>query len=224
MQLVGSRGQQQRDHYICADGTITLGGTSQLLLPERKSTSFLFIQNNSTGALWLEFGGARSTVSIAGAGPTGTLNAFTVTNGGFGYTLPPKVLLFGGGSGGNNLSPGATLPGWPSPGDPGFAAPRMGSTTAYPGKAHAVLGAGVVTSIIVDDPGSGYVTPPYVLLENDLLDPNGVANPFFGSVTSGFQLGPSGANYYVNGTHCPTDAIAIYGATTTQAFTCRWAP
>ena len=55
-------------------------------------------------------------------------------------------------------------------------------------------------------------------------NPTSANNPFFGSVTSGFQLGPSGANYYVNGTHCPTDAIAIYGATTTQAFTCRWAP
>jgi hypothetical protein len=223
MQLAGSRGQEQRDHYYFADSTITVGGTSQLLLPERKSTSFLMIQNNSTGAIWIEFGGARATVSISGAGPTGTLNAFTVTNGGFNYSLPPKVVLLGGGSGGNNLSPGATLPTWPSPGDPGFAAPRQGSNTAYPGKAHAVLSAGVVTSIVVDDPGSGYVVPPYVLLENNILDPNGVADPHFAAVNSGLQLGPSGGNYYVNGTHCPTDAIAIWGATGGQAFSCRWA-
>jgi hypothetical protein len=163
-------------------------------------------------------------VSISNAGVTGTLNSFTVTNGGFGYALPPNVILLGGGNGGHNQCPGATLPTWPSPGDPAFSGARLGSTTAYVGKAHAVLGSGIVTSIVVDDPGSGYVTAPYVLLENNILDPNGAANPYFGSVNSGFQLLSSGANYYVNGTHCPTDAISIWGATTGQAFTCRWAP
>lgn len=220
MQLVGSRDQQQRDHIYSADGTIAAGNTSQLLLPERKGCSFLVIQNNSSGALFIEIGGARATVTVSGGG----LGAFTVTNGGFGYTLPPKVLLFGGGSGGNSISPGATLPNWPAPGDPGFAGPRLGSTSARPGTAHAVLTLGVVTSIVVDDPGSGYVTPPYVFLENNIVDPKGVADPYFGSVNSGIQLPSSGGSYYVNGTHCTTDAIAIWGATTGQAFTCRWAP
>jgi len=217
--LVGTRDQQQRDHLFVADSSIVAGNTSQLLLPERKSCSFLVVQNNSSAVLYIEIGGARATVSLT----SGALNAFTVTNGGFGYTLPPKVHLLGGGNGGNNLSPGATLPTWPAPGDPGFAAPRFGSTTARPGKAHAILTTGVVTSIVVEDPGSGYVTPPYVFLENDILDPNGVADPYFGSVNSGISIPVSGGNYWSNGTHCTTDAIAIWGGTTGQAFSCRWA-
>lgn len=219
MNLVGSRDQQVRDHLYAADGTITTGNTSQLLLPERKSTSFLFIQNNSSGALWLEFGGARATVSIA----SNALNAFTVRNGGFGYNVPPKVLLFGGGNGGNSLSPGATLPNWPTPPDMAFAPPRFPSPGRV-GKAHATLSGGVVNAIVVEDPGAGYVIAPYVFLENEIFDPTGVADPFFGSVNSGLQLPTTGSNYYVNGTHCTTDAIAIWGATTGQAFTCRWAP
>jgi hypothetical protein len=219
MQLAGSRGQQQRDHYYRADGTIASGNTSQLLLPERKSTSFLLISNNSNGVLWAEIGGARATVSISGGG----LNVFTVTNGGFGYKVAPKVYLFGGGSGGNTLAPGVGLATWPAPGDAGFTAPRQGSTTDRIGRANALLTGGVVSSILVDDPGSGYLAAPYVFLENSPLDPFGCADPYFGSANTGFQIGVGGS-YYVNGTHCPTDAISIWGATTGQAYFCAWAP
>lgn len=218
-QLLGARDQQLRDHYFTADGTIASGNTAQLLLPERKSTSFLVVQNNSSAALWIEIGGARATATLT----NDTVTSCTVTNGGFGYKLPPKVIFFGGGNGGNSLCSGVGLPTWPAPGDPGFAAPRGGSVTARPAKGHAVLTSGVVTSIVIDDPGSGYLAAPYVFLENDILDPFGVADPFFGSANSGIQLGSSGGSYYVNGTHCPTDAIAIWGATTGQAFSCRWA-
>ncbi len=65
MQLIGSRGQQTRDHYFSADGSIVAGNTSQLLLPERKSTSFLFIENLSNEALYLEFAGPEWHPSIA---------------------------------------------------------------------------------------------------------------------------------------------------------------
>lgn len=220
MQLIGARDQQVRDHIYTADGTIASGNGAQLLLPERKSCSFLLIVNNSSGSLWLEFGGARATVTIS----NGALNVFTVTNSGFNYSLPPTVLLLGGGSGGNNLCPGATLPTWPAPGDPGFAAPRQGSTTARAGSATATLSGGSVSAINVNDPGAGYVTPPYVFLENNILDPNGVATPS-ASGSVGVELaaaGTAGNSIMFNGTACPTDAIAIIGASMGQQFACRW--
>ena len=222
MQLVGSRDQQLRDHQFVGDGAIAAGNASQLLLPERKACSFLMIQNNSAGLLWVEIGGARATATLTGGG----VSSCSITNGGFGYTLPPKVYFYGGGNGGNNLCPGVALPGWPAPGDPGFAAPRMGSTTARPAKAHATLSSGVVNAIVIDDPGAGYVAAPYVFLENDILDPFGVADPFFGSANSGFELsvvGTLNSILLLNGTHCTTDAIAIWGGSTSQKFACRWA-
>jgi hypothetical protein len=222
MNLLNSRDQQLRDHYYRADGAIASGGTPQLLLPERKSTSFLLIQNNSTSDdLWLEFGSARATATLTG----GQVTSFTVTNGGFGFIVPPKVHLWGGGTGGNPLFPGVGMPNWPAPGDAGFTAPRQGSTTDRIAKAHAVLTTGVVTSIVVDDPGSGYVAAPFVFMENSLSppDPFGVANPFFGSALSGIPV-VAGGSYYVNGTHCTTDAIGVYGATTGDSWAAIWAP
>jgi hypothetical protein len=222
MQLIGSRGQQTRDHYFSADGSIVAGNTSQLLLPERKSTSFLFIENLSNEALYLEFGGARATASISGGG----VASCAIGNGGFGYVQPPKVFFYGGGNGGNSLFNGVGLPNWPAPGDAAFARPREGTPANRPAVAYAVLTTGVVSSIVIEDPGVGYVAAPYVFLENSLEppDPFGVADPYFGSVNSGFLLPAPGASYYVNGTHCTTDAISIWGGTTGQAFTCRWSP
>jgi hypothetical protein len=219
MNLHGSREQTIRDHYYRADGTIAASNTSQLLLPERKSTSFLILANNSNATLWFEIGGARATATISGGG----LASFAITNGGFGYQVPPIVRLYGGGNGGNPVCPGVGLYGWPAPGDAGFTQPRMGSPTARQGIAHAVLTLGVLTSIEIEDPGSGYVVAPQVFLENAILDPFGCADPYFGSANSGFQL-VAGGSYYVNGTHCPTDAIAIWGATMGQSYACAWAP
>lgn len=220
MILPGARGQMQRDHLYRADGTIATANVSQLLLPERKSCTFLLIANNSAETLWVEFGGARATCTISG----GALSTFSITNGGFGYQIAPTVRLFGGGNGGNPTAPGVGLEGWPAPGDAGFTAPRQGSTTARQGKATAVINAsGVVTSIAVEDPGAGYVTAPFVFLENSVLDPFGVADCYYSSVNSGIQIF-AGGNYYVNGTHCPTDALAIWGGTLSQAYFCAWSP
>ena len=221
MQLLNSRDQQLRDHQFVADG-VTSAGTSTLLLPERKSTSFLLISNNSSGnVLWIEFGSARATATIA----AGLVTGFTVTNGGFGFLQPPKVLLFGGGTGGNPLFTGATMPNWPAPGDAGFTQPRQGSPTDRIAKAHAVLTAGIVTSLVVDDPGSGYVAAPFVFMENSLSPPDhqGVADPNFGGNKTGIQLNPGGGTYYVNGTHCTTDAISVWSVGTDR-YTCRYAP
>lgn len=219
MQLPGSRQQNVRDHQYRADGTITTGGTSQLLLPERKSCSYLYFQNNSNDIMWLEIGGAYATAAIANAG----VSAVTVVNGGFGYVAIPKVFAYGGGNGGNGSFNGVGLLGYPAPGDIGFAAPRT-ADLFRPAKLRAVLTGGIVTSIVVDDPGSGYVAAPQIFIENELpLDPFGVADPDFGGTKSGMQFG-AGGSFAWNNTHCPTGALAVWGPNTGDAFTCRWAP
>jgi hypothetical protein len=231
MYLTGAAGQQTRHPKFDASGTITTGGTPQLLLPEAKSRAFLLIINQSSASLYLDFGSARATASLAGGAVTGT----TITNGGFGFTYPPDVFFYGGGNSGVGGVLGVGQWGYPAPGDPAWSAPpgdygRGGGRVDLSGqrqaKGHAVLTANAVSSIVIDDPGAGYQVAPMVFMANSLRDPFGCANPGQNSATSFFgaiTIVASG-NYYVNGTTCPTDAIAIYGATTGQAFTCKWMP
>ncbi len=205
--LVGAYMQQKRFPLYCADGTVATGGTPQLVLPQVPSRSFLKIQNLSAGPLWFEFGSARATCALT----SGAVSGFTVTNAGFGFTRPPVVYLFGGGAAGNGSYLGL--------GQPGGAAPDSSLGAGRPAKAHAVLTTGTVSSIVIDDPGAGYVIAPYVFLFNDDLDPYGCAAP---SATSGMLLSSNSAPYILNGTSCFTDAVAVFGATTGQNFLCRW--
>jgi hypothetical protein len=76
-----------------------------------------------------------------------------------------------------------------------------------------------ISSIVINDPGAGYAIAPYVFIMNSDLDPYGCAAP---SATSGMLLSSNSAPYILNGTSCFTDAIAVFGATTGQAFLCRW--
>jgi hypothetical protein len=220
MKLVGSRGQQLRDFLYDASGTIAEGGVAQLLLPEHKSRSFLFVQNlHASADMYIEFGAARATVTVSG----GQIASFTVTNAGMLYTYPPDVQLIGGGNGGNSQILGVGAPGYPSPGDPGYTAAHSNMTGQRPAKAHAVLsgsaGARTVTSFEIEDPGAGYVIAPMVLMTNNLLDPYGVAVP---SVGVGMLLPAGGSNLWTNGTVCPTDAISIFCATIDAPFCCKY--
>src|ERR1700685_1015005 len=94
MHLVGSRGQFVRDFMYDASGTITTGGTPQLVLPEHPLRTSIFLQNISTNVLMVEFGGARATATINAAG---AITAINITNAGFGYTQPPRIKFYGGG-------------------------------------------------------------------------------------------------------------------------------
>jgi hypothetical protein len=201
MKLVGSRGQIVRDFMYDASGTITTGGTAQLILPERKTTSLILLQNISDTAMYVEFGSARATATLT----SGVVTSISVTNGGFGFTKPPIVQFLGGGAGNGGPSLGCGEPSYPSP--------------ANPAKGTAVLVAGAVSSITIDNGGSGYKIAPYVLITNSVDDPFGCATP---SATSGYELTASGGPLQLNGTACTTDPIAIFCATTGKAFLAKW--
>ena len=202
MHLCGSRGQIVRDFMYDASGTITTGGTPQLVLPERMQNSSIYLENISSGSLWFEFGGARATCTIS----SGAVASFTITNAGFGYTVPPRVHFYGGGDSTKN-------PNYLCPGLPGLMSPSKAA------KAHAVLSGDAVTSIVIDDPGANYVKAPFVFLRSSEQDPYGAAIP---SATNGVLLVATGGAVTFNGTVCTTDAISVFGATTGQGYTCKY--
>lgn len=205
MLLPNTRAQIQRDFTYDASGTITTGGTAQLLLPERKSTSMLVFQNISDTVMTIKFGSAKAHATLT----NGVVTSVTVDDGGFGFTYPPAVNFLGGGITGWNTNDGGNV----GAGLPMYPCPDSSA------KAHAVLSGGAVSSIVVDGGGSNYGKAPYVFLHNSLRDPYGVGTA---SATSGIQLAASGGTYYVNGTACTTDPVSIFCATTGKAFTCYW--
>jgi hypothetical protein len=203
MHLVGARGQQLRDFMYDASGTITTGGTAQLILPEHNFRTAVWLQNISDTAMYVEFGGARAHATLT----SGVVTSLTIDNAGFGYTVPPDVIFYGGGDLTKN-------PNYLCPGLPGNVCP---STLA---QAHAVLAAGAVSSFVIDNGGKNYVKAPYVFLRSSQQDPYGVAIP---SATSGFELPANGTTPLMfDKTVCVTDAIAIFCASTGKAFTCKY--
>lgn len=199
MKLVGASGQFVKHPTFNLSGTITTGGTAQLILPERTRCSMLLVQNISTTVMYLEIGSARATATIT----NGVVTSVAVTNAGFGFTVPPVIEFLGGGD-------AAANPNYLGAGLPGYQCPTNVA------KAHAVLSAGTVGSIVVDNGGTNYVKAPYVFMRNAENDPYGVATP---SATSGIELGANGGSYYQNGTCCTTDSLALFCSASTSAFT-----
>jgi hypothetical protein len=77
---------------------------------------------------------------------------------------------------------------------------------------------------VLDSGGSGYVQAPMMVLHNDYRDPFGAADPSVNS-GSGLLLPPSTAQYpylKIGGSAIPVDQIAIFCATISSAFTCKW--
>lgn len=200
MKLVGAGGQQVAHYLYDASGSVTTGGTAQLVLAQSMSRSFLFLENTSAANLTFEFGAARATCSLSSGG----VSSVSVTNGGFGYTYPPSVLFLGGGGPGNSTYLGLNQPNGASPSNVATAV--------------ATLSGGSVNAITVNYSGSGYLIAPFVFLINYPNDPYGCAKP---AATTGIVLA-SGGSMVWNGTACPTDAIAVYGGTTSQTFTVKW--
>lgn len=201
MKLIGTSNQVRRDNLFDASGTIASGGTAQLVLAQSQSRSFFFFQNLSSGALLLEFGSARGTAVLT----SGVVTSVSITNAGFNFTRPPVIEFVGGGSAGNSSYGGLNQPGGPSP--------------PHPAKGLCVLSGSSLSSVTILDGGSGYVVAPYALIYNSDLDPFGCAVP---SATEGLLLKNQSDAILFNATCCPTDAVAVFGASTSQAFTAKW--
>lgn len=207
--LPNIRGQNNRDRIFDASGTITSGGTAQLILPEAKMRSSLLVENISDTDMLIELGAGRATASIT----TGAISSVSVTNAGFGYSLAPTVKFVGGAyPGGVTTALTLALPSdasWPSP--------------QHTAKAHCVMTGSApnmtISSIVIDDGGSGYQYPPYVELSNNLLDPWGAAIP---SAAVGILLKAGGGSYTSNGTVCTTDQISVFCASSSKAFMCKY--
>lgn len=203
MFLVGSRGQQQVDDLYDASGTITAGGTAQLVLPQRKSCSLLLLENISDTDMFFQIGVRPGVATLT----SGVVTSISVPDAGFGFLLPPEVMALGGGNAGDPATQGGSLPGWPSP--------------YRPASLRAVLTAGAITSIAIDDGGSGYLAAPFIYIRPDRRDPTGVGIP---SATVGMLLKSGGGQASYDATMCPTTAISVFCATTGKAYTCKWAP
>lgn len=215
MRLQNTAQQQRYDALWRADGSIGTGGTAQLVLGRSMSRSHLLLQNTSSGPLWFEIGTGAATATLSG----GAVASVAIVNAGFGFTKPPLVRFYGGGNAfGNSSYVGLAQPGAPAPNSVGSS-----SATVEPlGKvaiARAVLTTGAISSIVVDDGGAGYVIAPYVAIFNNDLDPNGAAVPSNGV---GILLTPGSPPLIYNGSVCPTDPVAVFGATTGLTFACRW--
>ena len=210
MYLVGSHRQHAKNHIYDASGTITTGGTAQLVLPQVFSRAMLLFVNNSlSAAMYLTIGGPTATAVITSGG----VSSVSLTNAGFNYSLAPSVTFY---SGGAQTVPNTNFLG-PIPPVPDYPAPSA------PASAHCVMTGNApnmtISSISIDNPGSGYLYPPYVFIGNNPNDPNGAAVP---SVGVGMYLAPNGGNIYINGTACPTDQIAVYCATSAAPFYCKY--
>ncbi len=205
MKFPGIGGQQAIHDYYDASGTIATGGTAQLLLPQRKSCSGLFIQNISPGNLYIQVGVRPATATLT----NGVVTSVSVNDAGMLFNQPPQVLFLGGGNQGDPTTYGGSLIGWPTP--------------AHPAKGRAVMtgsaGALTIASITVDDGGSGYLVAPYVYILPQRTDPTGVGVP---SATAGIAILANGGNFGGFNLTVPTTAISIFGATTGQAYTCKW--
>lgn len=191
MIIVGARGQATYEQLF--DASLTLTGSAQLLLPLVPSRTYLMINNPSAAAINVDFGSARATATISG----GKITGITITNGGFGFALPPLVQFIGGGAGQYNTNfptnyLGAGVPYAPSP--------------QHPAQAQCVLTSGSVSSIKINDPGAGYLVPPYVRLINDPRDPNGAATP-----SASTLLIPVGGTFLMDSSAVTCDQISVIG-------------
>jgi hypothetical protein len=208
VQLTGSRGQQQIDDLYDSSGTITAGGTAQLVLPQRKSCSLLLLENISTVDMTFQIGVQPAVATLT----NGVVTSITVNDVGFGFQLPPEVVAYGGGNSNDPSTKGGTLFGWPSPNNP--AVLRAVMTTS-------LLGGLQISSIEIDNGGSGYIAPPFIYIRPDRRDPTGVGLP---SATVGLLLKAGGGQASYDATMCPTTAVSAFCATTGSAYTCKWAP
>lgn len=209
MQLHNASQQQRRDYGYRADGVTASATLPQFVLGESLSRSTFFFQNLSDTDMFIEFGSARAHANMTG----GAVTSVTIDNAGFNFTLAPVIVCLGGG--GQVPAVGVTQPGFPSP-------QASDGANFRPAQLRAVISGAKLTSVVIDDPGVGYLAAPFVFIRNQMNDPNGCADPSVNS-GSGILLHPS-ASYSESPTVCTTDSVAVFCSATNKAFTCRWTP
>lgn len=206
--IVGFRRQSDQFDLFTFSGTIAVGGTAQVLLPQQPTRCYLQIQNTSSALLTVGIGPATANPTLA----SGKITGVTVINGGLGYVVAPQVVFLGGLAAVNaglfasdfNMDP-----------------VREKQVGFRPAVAFATISAGVVTAITVTDQGNGYLSVPYVYLYNPLPDLGGGA--FTPSATAGLQLAgatapAAGGSVTYENSIVPTGAVNIFGGTGAQAF------
>lgn len=206
--VVGIRGQGSLTTLYRADGS-TLAARPKIVLPNFGPRSSFVFENISDTAMYLEFGGARATATLT----NGAVSSCTIVNAGFNYTLPPRVTFLGGGRYPNGLMQGVAYP--------GAVAPSNIAT------GHCVMtddGYGTTTnkvsSIVIDNGGSGYASAPLVVLLNDPNDPFGCADPSLSSGT-GFLVYPANMPPQTP-LVAPTDAVAVWANADSKKFFCGY--
>jgi hypothetical protein len=221
MKLVGAGGQISRDIFYDASVVLTSALTNYLVLPEHRTRTSLKIQNTSGGGVWVEIGAGTATAAINTGGQVTTI---TVKNPGFNYTVPPIIEFFGGGSETNSTFVGCGSPGYGSPGTPGFGQGVSDTSTNKPAQAVATLSGSAIQSIVITDPGAGYVVAPFVLIRNSPQDPNGCAAAGYGS-GSGFYLLSGASNSPIlsfDATFCPTSPVSVWSTTSGAQVCCKF--
>ena len=219
--LVGAGNQIRQDFLFDASGTITTGGTPQLVMPQHQSRCLFKFINNSADTMYLDFGVGSGPAYATATLTSKVVTAVTVINAGFNFTNPPLVRFYGGGHPRATLQSGIAAginSSYVATGGPGFPPPDH-VATAIANLTSSAISLNEIGSITVTYGGS-YSAVPYVQLIPSDLDPNGVAIPG-ATYASSIAVSPGGEIAFEN-TACPTDAVSVVGATTGDAFTCKF--
>lgn len=199
-----ARSPVDNDDLLDFSGTITTGGTAQLLIPQQNGRCVFYFENISSANLTLYIGPPPVTVALT----NGVVSSVTVADNGLNWKVAPLVVLEGGIYTGNrNDRPGS---------------PNTVSGNNYAGKTATVtanaLNSGALNGFTINDGGSGYLVAPTARLVNPW--PQGGGGSGTPSATAGFLVVANGSLSFEH-TFCPTSCITIFGGTTGQAFTCK---
>lgn len=188
-------------------GTIATGGTPQIVVPDQPARTYMIFQNSSDTVMYLGFGAPTATAALT----SGAVSSVTVTNAGFGFNYTPIVRLMGGGPITSPPYDTAINPAVSTVGSP------FGPTPQDVATAVAVLSTGAIASFTVTHGGAGYVTAPFVVIENNPLDPYGCFVP---SANVGFQVNPGGSMTF-EASIVGTGPLSVFCATTGKQFQCQ---
>jgi hypothetical protein len=218
MKLVGVGDQHEQHFLFDSSGTITTGGTPQLLLPQHSSRSIFMFSNGSAETMYIDFGCGYAHCAIT----SGVVTSVTVDNAGFNFTYAPRIHFYGGGQPVVTLQsgrPAGLNTSYVSAPGPGFTNPSNRATAIATLNA-STISLNKIAAITIRNGGSGYVVAPFVHIFPSDLDPNGVVIP--GSANPGSFAVTSGGSLSFLASACPTDACSIVGATTGDKFTCKY--